>query len=1077
MNTGHSQQLPTWPQSAEVLRSTQHCPYCFSALNGLVRCVVCGMDLTNSELSTVHQHSVRIAGLLEERASILRSVMGQSQVHLAAATAAQEPVAAPSTPAPVMPVETGASYPVSVPKETPHAESQQRAPRSALTTPLLLLSVGVTFLAIAALVFLTVAFSAFTLTTKAIIVGGITVATLVAAGMLNWRQLRVAAEAIAVFGAILLLLDAWAVRTLNFFGMSDIDMGLYLGSAMLAITLVCALWGWAAHLRVPRLMASVLLVPGLSLFADVVIHDHLGWAAGEPAVVAGVLAITALLGMVTVSSERPLPMVPAWMEFAVMMVIGYLVGAFAMVMAFLQHGDIGWIWMALGTYAIVGALFLQGWVVNHAEHLRPIRLFQYGIAAMAALSWIAATTLVWKALRFTLPWANETLLLSLTAVVAAAILLLVAKRYAQLAATIAVSVDVVVVCTLFLVGTHRPLYPVFPVDLICIALLAGTVALVAQVHGTPGAYRATGASAVNGATGALGSNGLTETQEQNLQLITCRIASAATPVLVWAALSAIPLNGFKQPAVPWWSLTVATAVAGVYAGWCCIKRAQQGTTHRITDASVAALLPVASALVVPHHSPWDAVALFIAATCVLLLTFTTPAQWNREGQRLIRGFAVATAVLVSFSFRGLLPVYLSSLVTVPVTLLMLAVAFSLYRQRVVIARESAAHYAILSPLVLILGLPAGDRLIEAPALVWWSGGFALLLAGIDCGVMMWYSARNIRLSAGGGSTSVSTADVFHVNDARNVIISAHLAAAFASVIFADQRGSLAMDTRISAFIYSQINAGDFIVTFAVALMIGVCLGLMVWRVFTQVNTVKFGYCVVYGVASLFALLAPLLLSLYMMEMPAVGMCALLIVVNAIAVAPVVLSVLPPAVRVGNPLVVRQAYVAAMVLGIYPLLLVPITIVVAFSKDVNWPTEAYTAALGFAWLVMGGVLLKAERSRSSWELFSPTLVLLLLIPLVNEVWNPAGLRIALLTVGIVLAIVCGVVLRLQAPLVVGSIAAIVHAVLAMHYALPDLVVPWWVWLSLAGITLVVMGTTYEARLRDAQRIGTLLRQMR
>ena len=61
--------------------------------------------------------------------------------------------------------------------------------------------------------------------------------------------------------------------------------------------------------------------------------------------------------------------------------------------------------------------------------------------------------------------------------------------------------------------------------------------------------------------------------------------------------------------------------------------------------------------------------------------------------------------------------------------------------------------------------------------------------------------------------------------------------------------------------------------------------------------------------------------------------------------------------------------------------------------------------------------------------------------------------------------------------VGSLAALVHAVIAVRTALPDLVIPWWVWLSIAGVILVIIASTYEARLRDARRLGEAVRALR
>lgn len=74
---------------------------------------------------------------------------------------------------------------------------------------------------------------------------------------------------------------------------------------------------------------------------------------------------------------------------------------------------------------------------------------------------------------------------------------------------------------------------------------------------------------------------------------------------------------------------------------------------------------------------------------------------------------------------------------------------------------------------------------------------------------------------------------------------------------------------------------------------------------------------------------------------------------------------------------------------------------------------------------------------------------------------------------------GAVGRLQAPLVLGAIITVLHAVTAFRQQLAVVagVVPWWVWLALAGTVLVVIATTYEARLRDAKRAAASIRSLR
>ncbi|WP_424465802.1 SCO7613 C-terminal domain-containing membrane protein [Pseudoclavibacter helvolus] len=142
-------------------------------------------------------------------------------------------------------------------------------------------------------------------------------------------------------------------------------------------------------------------------------------------------------------------------------------------------------------------------------------------------------------------------------------------------------------------------------------------------------------------------------------------------------------------------------------------------------------------------------------------------------------------------------------------------------------------------------------------------------------------------------------------------------------------------------------------------------------------------------------------------------------------------------------------------------------------------ELATAPLG-ATLLAGGLYFLAQRPMlRSWTALTPGLLLLLVPSYLAQFADPAPWRLislGLLAVGIT---VWGATRRLQAPLVLGAIITVLHAVTAFRQQLAVVagVVPWWVWLALAGTVLVIIATTYEARLRDAKRAAASIRSLR
>ncbi|WP_432184721.1 SCO7613 C-terminal domain-containing membrane protein [Streptomyces tendae] len=142
-------------------------------------------------------------------------------------------------------------------------------------------------------------------------------------------------------------------------------------------------------------------------------------------------------------------------------------------------------------------------------------------------------------------------------------------------------------------------------------------------------------------------------------------------------------------------------------------------------------------------------------------------------------------------------------------------------------------------------------------------------------------------------------------------------------------------------------------------------------------------------------------------------------------------------------------------------------------------EAYTLPVTGPALVVGYLRRRRDTAVSSWTAYGPglaaTLVPSLLVAWDDQHWlRPLLLGVAALAVTLV-----GARLRLQAPLVLG---AGVLALVAMHELAPYLTqvvgaLPRWVPPALAGLVLLVLGATYEHRLRDARRLREALGRLR
>lgn len=144
-----------------------------------------------------------------------------------------------------------------------------------------------------------------------------------------------------------------------------------------------------------------------------------------------------------------------------------------------------------------------------------------------------------------------------------------------------------------------------------------------------------------------------------------------------------------------------------------------------------------------------------------------------------------------------------------------------------------------------------------------------------------------------------------------------------------------------------------------------------------------------------------------------------------------------------------------------------------------PFEGTTAIIGLALLAVGAVLLRRHPDAGSWPWTAPGLLVLLLPSLVATFVDQPVWRLVALGAACVAAILVGALLRLQAPLLIGTVVVLVHAIrtfspqLVAVYQLTE----WWVWAVVGGAIIIFVAVTFERRMRDLRSVGTRIAALR
>ncbi|WP_104194269.1 SCO7613 C-terminal domain-containing membrane protein [Cryobacterium sp. M25] len=142
-------------------------------------------------------------------------------------------------------------------------------------------------------------------------------------------------------------------------------------------------------------------------------------------------------------------------------------------------------------------------------------------------------------------------------------------------------------------------------------------------------------------------------------------------------------------------------------------------------------------------------------------------------------------------------------------------------------------------------------------------------------------------------------------------------------------------------------------------------------------------------------------------------------------------------------------------------------------------EIVSVPLAIALLATGWLHLDVTPAARSRRWLAPGL-LVLLVPSVllditeSPLWRVVGLGLVATVV-----IVVGAVRKLQAPFVIGAIVLMLHAVAQLWpwISLAYGAVPWWLWLGVGGVILIVLAARYEQRIANFKAISMTISALR
>lgn len=144
-----------------------------------------------------------------------------------------------------------------------------------------------------------------------------------------------------------------------------------------------------------------------------------------------------------------------------------------------------------------------------------------------------------------------------------------------------------------------------------------------------------------------------------------------------------------------------------------------------------------------------------------------------------------------------------------------------------------------------------------------------------------------------------------------------------------------------------------------------------------------------------------------------------------------------------------------------------------------PVELVSAPIAVGLVVLGVRRLRRDPAARTWPTVGPGLALLTLPSLVYDFGETALWRVVALGAVALALVVVGAVFKLQAPLVLGSLVLLVHAVAQLWPWISNVyvAVPWWLWLGIGGALLIFLAARYEKQMRAIRSAFTTVTSLR
>lgn len=494
--------------------------------------------------------------------------------------------------------------------------------------------------------------------------------------------------------------------------------------------------------------------------------------------------------------------------------------------------------------------------------------------------------------------------------------------------------------------------------------------------------------------------------------------AAVAPPAIWLGTVqfSVPLFG------AWWPLITATTIALVAV--LTIRRRYRGAEPsplpaRLT-AALAAAIPGAAAAMPQLTQPMaPSAGLFIAAALGLLVLSLWPLPMMQQPVNPVRIALAGVATVAAMGMRLNAPLPWVELSALPLGLFLAFAAVSAARAR---ARWEAQAYALLAPVsVMVMFLPL-NGVAARPIVVVAVATALALMAAVMAALMAALTARHTH-----GDSTVA-------------------ASLRAGLLQAFSLGAItaAAISELAAVVQSEPES--------IPTMLLLLLPSLALLVATSFITKQM------WLATAAAFSAQLLPSLAYIEAGITDIgtqYALMVPLSALAAIPIIALAIKPHSTA------RTTAMTAVGVGI--------AIVTIMGGSAIEPPEAVTIPISTAALTAGIIVLANTATARSWLTLGPGLAVLLGAGYVFEHLDTQPWRVILMSLLIAGALVFGAMRRLQAPIVLGTITGLAHAMLATRRAFPELVVPWWVWLAIVGAALIFIAATYEARRRQARAL--------